>query len=88
MPAGATADDSAQETTSEHLSLKAWSSALAHVNFYIDNFIKVVQGGREEITKVMIKLSQDIDIMFCLNDTKVRDCLKNLSVKKLKQVDT
>ena len=75
-PAGATEADSAQETMSKHLSLKARSSALAHVNFYIDNFIAVVQGGRENHTKVMKKLSQDIVIIFCLNDTKVRDCLK------------
>ena len=73
--------DNTQDTIWVNFSSQVWEEALAHVKVYFDNFIRVVQGGQEEIKYMTRHLFQLIDSLFCPNDTTNINQINLISIK-------
>ena len=52
--------EQAEEKSCNTLSLKVWAATLVHTKVYLDGFIGVIQGGREELTQMMRNLFRTI----------------------------
>ena len=78
--------DDTQDREWVNISPQARPEALECVEFYLDDFIGIVQGGQEERTQMTIHLFHTVNSLFRLNNTNDKDCLNPISIKKLKKV--